>query len=251
MFLRTVQASAFRSIFEVLKDVLHDVNIVFSPEGMRILTLDTAKVTLIDLFLKADNFEEYECEDSNNVVAGVNMVNMFKLLKIIGSNDILTMRVDGLDKISITVENADKKSTTRFTLNILDINEEFFENPTPPDDTTETIMPSADFQRICRDMGNIAKKVAITRHDDKLSIACHGDFASQETSISFPETVENKMTGTYSLKYLNLFTKATGLSSNVVIRQTASANFLVLNYSVANLGYMDFYLASDNDPDDA
>ena len=251
MFLKTVQAAAFRSVFEVLKDVLHDVNIVFSPDGMRILTLDTAKVTLIDLFLKAENFEEYECDDGRPVVAGVNMVNMFKLLKIIGSNDILSIRVDGLDKVSIKVENSDKKSTTQFTLNILDINEEFFENPSPPDDTTETIMPSADFQRICRDMGNIAKKVAISRHDDKLTISCQGDFASQETSISFPETVENKMTGTYSLKYLNLFTKATGLSSNVIIRQTASMHFLVLNYSVANLGYMDFYLASDNDPEDA
>jgi proliferating cell nuclear antigen len=251
MFLRTVQATAFRSIFEVLKDVLHDVNIVFDDTGVKILTLDTSKVTLIDLHLPAENFEEYTPPESGSKeVAGINMSNMFKLLKIIGNNDILTMSITTTDKIDITVENAEKRSKTQFTLNLLDINEDFFESPETPPDLVETVMPSGDFQRICRDMGNIAKKVSISRHTDKLTIACQGDFASQSTEIQFPDTVEQSMDGTYSLKYLNLFTKATGLSSNVVLRQTASVNFLVLNYSVANLGYLDFYLASDVELED-
>jgi len=251
MFLRTVQATAFRSIFEVLKDVLHDVNIVFDDAGVKILTLDTSKVTLIDLHLPAENFEEYTPPASGSKeVAGINMTNMFKLLKIIGNNDILTMSITTTDKIDITVENAEKRSKTQFTLNLLDINEDFFESPETPPDLVETVMPSGDFQRICRDMGNIAKKVSISRHTDKLTIACQGDFASQSTEIQFPDNVEQSMDGTYSLKYLNLFTKATGLSSNVVLRQTASVNFLVLNYSVANLGYLDFYLASDVELED-
>lgn len=251
MFLRTIQASAFKSIFEVLKDVLHDINVVFDETGMRILTLDTAKVTLIDLHLLAENFEEYRCDEGDRkVVAGINMVNMFKLLKIVGNSDILTMSITTSDKVNITIENSEKNSTTRFTLNLLDINEDFFESPEQPDDIVETAMPSADFQRICRDMGNLAKRVSICRHGSKLTISCHGDFASQSTDIEFPLEVPEKMDGTYSLKYLNLFTKATGLSSTVVLRQTATANFLVLNYSVANLGYLDFYLASENDSSD-
>jgi proliferating cell nuclear antigen len=251
MFLRTIQASAFKSIFEVLKDVLHDINVVFDETGMRILTLDTAKVTLIDLHLLAENFEEYECgEGDKKVVAGINMVNMFKLLKIVGNNDILAMSITSTDRVNITVENSEKNSTTQFTLNLLDINEDFFESPEMPGDAVETVMPSADFQRICRDMGNLAKKVSISRHGTKLAISCHGDFASQTTEIEFPAEVKEKIDGVYSLKYLNLFTKATGLSSTVVLRQTATANFLVLNYSVANLGHLDFYLASDNEQDE-
>jgi proliferating cell nuclear antigen len=246
MFLRTIQASAFKSIFEVLKDVLHDINVVFDETGMRILTLDTAKVTLINLHLLADNFEEYKCDPNQvKVVAGINMVNMFKLLKIVGNNDILSMSITTTDKVKITVENSEKNSTTHFTLNLLDINEDFFESPEIPGDVVETVMSSADFQRICRDMGNLAKKVSICRHSTKLTISCQGDFASQSTDIEFPQEVPDTMDGTYSLKYLNLFTKATGLSSNVVMRQTASANFLVLNYAVASLGYLDFYLASE------
>ena len=61
MKLVTIQASAFKSTFEVLKDILNDVNIYFRPHGMYIVTLDTARTSLIDIFLAADNFEEYEC----------------------------------------------------------------------------------------------------------------------------------------------------------------------------------------------
>ena len=61
MKLTTIQASAFKSTFEVLKDILNDVNVFFRPDGMYIVTLDTARTSLIDMHLAAENFEEYEC----------------------------------------------------------------------------------------------------------------------------------------------------------------------------------------------
>ena len=79
MKFKTVQASAFKSAFEVLKDILNDVNVYFTPQGIRILTLDTARAALVDLYLGADNFEEYECK--HDVLAGLNIANTFKLLK--------------------------------------------------------------------------------------------------------------------------------------------------------------------------
>ena len=56
MKFKTIQASALKSAFEVLKDILNDVNIYFTPEGVRILTLDTARVALVDMFLESSNF---------------------------------------------------------------------------------------------------------------------------------------------------------------------------------------------------
>ena len=59
MKLVTIQASAVKSIFEVLKDILNDVNIYFRPDGVYIVTLDTARTSLVDMYLAADNFEQY------------------------------------------------------------------------------------------------------------------------------------------------------------------------------------------------
>ena len=93
MKLVTIQASAFKSTFEVLKDILNDVNIYFRPQGMYIVTLDTARTSLIDIFLAADNFEEYECTQEE-IIAGINISNTFKLLKTITNNDVLKIEIN-------------------------------------------------------------------------------------------------------------------------------------------------------------
>ena len=92
MRLATIQASAIKSTFEVLKDILNDVNIYFKPDGMYIVTLDTARTSLVDMFLSADNFEEYECEQE--IIAGINVSNTFKLLKSISNTDVLILSID-------------------------------------------------------------------------------------------------------------------------------------------------------------
>ena len=54
----SIQASAFKAVFEVLKDILNDVNVYFKSTGVRVITLDTARSALVDMFLGAENFEE-------------------------------------------------------------------------------------------------------------------------------------------------------------------------------------------------
>ena len=79
MKLVTIQASAIKSTFEVLKDILNDVNVYFNPDGMTITSLDTARVALVDVFLSADNFDEYTCE--NPIIAGINIPTPSSFLK--------------------------------------------------------------------------------------------------------------------------------------------------------------------------
>ena len=242
--LRTIQATAIRSIFEVLKDIINDVNVYFSPAGIKILTLDIARVTLVHVFLAAENFEEYSCP--NEIAAGLNMANTHKLLKSVGNNDTLFMRIDNRDVLEIIVENTVKKSSTSYKLKLLDINEDILEVPAIHMDVITTL-PSMDFQRITRDMGNLANDITITRDGTMLELACQGDFADQRTEIEYPEHVE-RVGNVFSLKYINLFTKATGMCSSVQLMQdTQNDGVIVFRYSIANLGDMKFYLAAKMD----
>jgi proliferating cell nuclear antigen len=108
-------------------------------------------------------------------------------------------------------------------------------------------MPSADFQRICRDMNNIGTEIIISRNDKEFVIQCYGDFANQVTVINCDEQFDGLVKGEYSLKYLNLFTKATMMCATVQIFQQSDGNFLTLKYNVANLGELNFYLATKVD----
>lgn len=246
MKLKTVQASAFKALFEVLKDVLNDVNIIFEPKGLTILTLDTARVSLIDLHLPAENFEEYDCD--KQILAGINISNTFKLFKTISNNDTLEISITDRDVMDIHIKNADKKTDTKFQLKLLDINDDQIVLPNIQTSVVTT-MPSIDFQRACRDMQNLASDVVITRKPSKFIISCQGDFANQETTIECddPDPFENTLSGIYSLKYLNIFTKATGMCSTVQLFQEDNNRFLILKYNVANLGDLRFFLAKKSD----
>ena len=116
MKLVTIQASAFKSTFEVLKDILNDVNIYFRPQGMYIL--DTARTSLIDIFLAADNFEEYECTQEE-IIAGINISNTFKLLKTITNNDVLKIEINSKEHMDIEISSEAKKTNTKFQLKLI------------------------------------------------------------------------------------------------------------------------------------
>jgi proliferating cell nuclear antigen len=104
-----------------------------------------------------------------------------------------------------------------------------------------------DFQRIARDMGNLASDICIKREGTVLELSCRGDFADQTTEIEYPEHVAC-VGNTFSLKYINLFTKATGMCSSVQLMQdTENDGVIVFRYSIANLGDMKFYLAAKMD----
>jgi proliferating cell nuclear antigen len=241
MKLVTIQASAFKSTFEVLKDILNDVNIYFKPDGMYVVTLDTARTSLVDMFLSADNFEEYQC-DQDEIIAGINISNTFKLLKTITNNDVLKIEINSKEYMNIEITSESKKTSSTFQLKLLDINESRIEVP-EIEMSTITTLPSADFQRLCRDMSNIGTDIEIKRSGKQINFSCQGDFANQDTSIECTEESQT-ITGLYSLKYLNIFTKATSMCASVQIIQETGNRFLILKYNVANLGELKFYLAT-------
>ena len=243
MHLKTIQASALKSVFEVLKDIINDVNVYFTEKGVHVLTLDTARVTLVHMVLGAENFEEYEC--SQNIIAGLNMANVYKLLKSITSQDTLTISITGRDYMDMIIENTVKKSFTNFKLKLLDINEDILDLP-DIEMNLVTTLPSIDFQRYTRDMGNLSNEISIFRQGNTLELSCFGDFANQKTDIECPEDgPENQVGGTFSLKYINLFTKATNMCSSIQIMQDSNNENMpiVFRYTIANLGDLKFYLA--------
>ena len=246
--LLTVQSSSIRTLCDVLKETLNDVNFCFSNEGMKVMAMDGSHVALISLKLYASRFEYYYC--ANKIYVGLNMTSFFKLIKTVTNTDTVCFYIDSENthEFCIRIENADKNSKTVFKLKMLDIDEEELKIPDIELDSVIT-MPSNDFQRLCRDMNNISEAIEITVCDDCLKLKCEGEFACQETLIG--ETTHglafskkrDVVGGRFSLKYINLFTKSTNLSNTLDIYLKSDFP-LMLKYNVANLGDIMFVLAS-------
>lgn len=241
--LKTIQANAFRTVFEVLKDIINDVNLIFRPDGLMVVTLDTARVTLVHMFMPAENFEEYTCDQE--CIAGLNVANTYKLLKSVTNTDTLSMTIDEQYLLHIKIENSTKRSCTSFDFKLLDINDDMLSVP-EIEMTVLTTIPSVDFQRVTRDMHNLAQDIHIKRTHGTLELECEGGFASQKTVIECVEPGPVKPVGNiFSLKYINMFTRATSLCASVQLMQHAEDDNMpiVFRYSVANLGELKFYLA--------
>ena len=218
----TVQASAFRILIEALKEILTDANFEFDSNGLKLVTMDSSHTVLVHLRLNAENFEKYEC--SQRLVLGINLINMHKLMKIMGNNDTLKLIVDkdNLSYLNIIIENSDKNAITKFKLNLMDLNEENIEVPSP-DFESVINMPSIDFQKICRDMHNLTEEIEIKSVSNQLIFGCKGQFAEQETimgassnGLTFLQNSENNIIqGVYALKHLVLFSKCTNLCNCV------------------------------------
>ena len=248
LYLKTVQSSALRTLIEVLKDVLNDVNIVFDASGIKIMAMDGSHVALIHMKLDADKFEHYFCSERLNL--GVCMGSWFKLMKTVNNCDTVALFVDenNPNELGISIENADKNSSTTFMLKLLDIDSHDLNIPDVEINCIVT-MPSNDFQRMCRDMLNIGDTVQITSDSEGLHFRCNGDFASQETLIGeathglvFSKRDDESISGSFALKYINFFTKSTNLCNTIELY--LKENYpLILKYNVANLGEIRFCLA--------
>mgnify|MGYP001216331793 CR=1 FL=1 len=247
---QTVQSSAFRILIEALKEILTDANLEFDESGMKIMAMDSSHTVLVHLKLNANNFDVYKC--SGKIIIGVNMINLFKLIKTMGNNDTLTLYVeeDNESVLGIRIENTEKNSITKYKLNLMDLHEENIQIP-PPTFSSVITMPSMDFQKICRDMHNLADELEIKSLGNQLVFSCNGDFASQETSIGETNNgmafIKNHspdeiVQGVFALKHLVLFSKCTNLCNSIEL-YLKNDYPLIIKYSVASLGEIKLCLA--------
>lgn len=250
--IRTVQAGAFRTLIEALKEILTEANLEFDQTGIKVMSVDETHTVLVYLRLYNDRFENYFCPVK--YILGVNMIYFFKLIKTMGNNDSLTLYLPASNpnKLGIRMENSEKSTVTNYFLKLFDTNVDEIQIPNL---TFSSIihMPSVDLQKICRDMNALGEKldIEITSSGSDLVFRCEGDFAEQETIMS-----ENNNTmkvqksgssaevinGSYQLKHLHLFTKCTSLCPSIEMYMKNDYP-LILKYTVANLGDIRLVLA--------
>ena len=54
---KTIQANAFKTLIEALKEILNDANLEFDEHGIKIKAMDSSHTVLVYLKLEANKFE--------------------------------------------------------------------------------------------------------------------------------------------------------------------------------------------------
>jgi proliferating cell nuclear antigen len=255
--IKTVQIAPFRTLMTALKDILLETNITFEPDGIRIINMDKSHTILAHLYLAAQNFEFYECK-KEKIIIGVNMFHLFKLINSIDNDDTLTIYIESSDYVdgivshlALKFENGEIKQCKTQKLRLIEPEPEELQYP---DVKFSSIinLPSADFQKIIRDLSCISDKLEIKSVGNELIFKCSGQFASAEIhraesdgSMGFilKQDSSKIIQGEFSLKNLGYFIKCTNLCQQIEVYLENDLP-LVVKYDVASLGSIRLCLAA-------
>jgi proliferating cell nuclear antigen len=223
--------------------------------GLIMKEINKSGTILVYSKLDADKFDKYKYNYSKKkITIGVNLDNLLIILKCMSNMDKMTWALDDEDinKLIIILENTDKKEKKIFRLNLSDLDDEKFEVD-PIQFPYAAYFPSSDFHKYCKDLSLITEKIEIKCTNNKVSFGikgadiCDADFEISETNggLSIDVNTDNKneiVQGVFSLKWLNVFTKCTNLSPQVIL-YLKNDYPLIIKYAVAALGEVKFVLS--------
>jgi len=249
---RLQQASLLKKILESIKDLVTDANFDCSSGGIALQAMDSSHVSLVNLLLRSDGFEHFRCDKT--LTLGINLASFAKILKCSGNDDIVTLKAeDATDTITFMFESPKQERISDFELKLLNIDSETLGIP-DTEYQTQVKMPASEFQRICRDLTVLGDTVVISATKEGIKFSVKGDLGTGNIVVrptSDVDTKDNEKTSidlnepvtlTFALRYLNFFTKATPLSSSVTLSLSKEVP-LVVEYKIEDMGYIRFYLA--------
>jgi len=217
MELNTTQISEFKTLVSCLKDILSDTNIVFTRAGVKIITIDKLKKTLVDLVLPADNFDTYSCE-SEKIVIAVDMVQFHKIIHGLEADDELTIKYsDGSEYLDFVFKNSNRNKQLSLKLIEADGSDSAVPNLVY---SHISKIDSSEFKKCAKTL--IADEVSIITKDKDLMFKSDGSYVTTSVSFSkveYLETTNVEINQRFLLKSMSAFTKCCALSSTVTISQ--------------------------------
>lgn len=169
----SAKAEVFSSIFQHMKLFTESINIMFEPGRMFIQAMDSARVSIVEMYLPADWFDKYENTKGGTITLGINTTIMFKVLSTRDKiqSILLTYDMDQSDKLGIEFTSESKSVFNKnFEIPLMDLDEEMMEIP-PMEYQAEFSLPSSNFASIVSQMKLFGDTLQFECSEDKIQMS--------------------------------------------------------------------------------
>ncbi|HXV65700.1 MAG TPA: proliferating cell nuclear antigen (pcna) [Nitrosopumilaceae archaeon] len=238
---KTSGSDDLKAIISAISTLVEEATFVANAEGITFRGMDPSHVALIDISWPNSAFEKYECD--NDIKFGVRVDEFSKLIKRAEKQDSIEIGISEDNLLLVTI-GKNKKYKMRL------IESSASDTPLPkiPYDAKIGLASSA-FDKILGDVQVVSDYLTIKATTSKAEFSGKGD--SGEVVIDLEKgmeqltdiSVKQESVGTYSLEYLNPVVKAVGTTAGSVTCEYSSAKPLRIEFKVANIGRIHFYLA--------
>merc|ERR1712125_67808 len=241
-----------KEVVDAMKDLCKDVNFDCSEKGLQVQSMDSSHVALVSLLLRESAFSDFKCDRPTSL--GMNVDSLSKILKMCGPTDSLKLRwQNDADTVSFQCETGEEDRISEFDLKLMQIESEHMEIPEQQYKVTAK-MPSAEFQRICRDLKEFGETMQIKASKEGVTFSVQGDIGAGNVMLKPREsekpdemvalTVLEPTTATFALRYLANFAKAAPLCGSVELSLGPDSPLSVkYDLDKSDNGHLQFYLA--------
>jgi len=138
-------------------------------------------VALVSLNLSMDGFESYRAD--SNMVLGVSIANLAKVMKLSDNSDSITLQADQeATHLKIIFENAKNERKTEFNLNLITIDSEHLAIPETEYQSVVTIN-SNEYTKICKELFALSETVQVTTSPDSVTFSVEGEVGSGSVKL--------------------------------------------------------------------
>ncbi|XP_018017642.1 proliferating cell nuclear antigen [Hyalella azteca] len=248
---RLVQGALLKKVMEAIKELLNEASFDCAHSGILLQAMDNSHVSLVSLNLRREGFDKYRCD--RNLVMGMNLSSMSKILKCASNDDIITMKAqDNADTVTFVFESPKQEKISDYEMKLTNLDQDHLGIP-ETEYSCVIKLPSAEFARICRDLSQFGESIVISCTKEGVKFSAAGDIGTANIKLAQTATVDKEedavmvdmqepVTLTFACKYLNMFTKATPLSPQVCLSMSPDVP-LVVEYKIEDIGHIRYYLA--------
>merc|ERR1711973_36979 len=221
--------------------------------------MDNSHVSLVSVSLRSDGFDKFRCD--RQLSMGMNLSSMSKILRCAANDDIITIKAqDQADMVTFMFESPNQEKMADYEMKLMNLDAEHLGIP-ETDYAAVIKMPSAEFQRVIRDLSQFGESLVISCTKEGVKFSAAGDIGvgniklAQSAKVDKEEEavvieMQEPVSLTFVCRYLNSFTKATSLSKSVQLSMSPEVP-LVVEYKIEDIGHVRYYLAPKIEDEEA
>ena len=257
---KTNEGYTMKILAELLQHNIKTACFDIDDKSIRLRMMDSHRKILLDAELYAENFSIYKFKPRNKLSIGINLNHYHKMLKSIKKKDsiILFIEEETPGDLGIRVVPRENNRVTTSFIKIQNVQNLDIE--LPDGYLKPIIVPSNEYQKMCKDMNNIGNTIAVKSQGFFIKFLCNaGSIYSRE--VTFGETCgedeednNNEMNAiSYSQDFdteqLSRIIKISGLNNTMQIFPGENLP-LLFKSNIGNLGKISIFVKSKRQIED-
>lgn len=223
--MRTQHTPQWRTLLDVLKEVIPESPVTFTKSFMKITASDANNIALVDAAITS---EYYFCREETTVGLNVSLLHgVVRNLTTIGFILELLLLKNDPNHLRVRIINTNKRTSIFHKLKLLRLDEDEMVMD-EPDFSRVISIQAIDFQKYIKELSFISNKIKLKVTKTCLSMSANGSKGSTTTKI-YPTTNglsyvhqeqgEFDVQGTFSAKYLEKFSRPLDKQVQIFVRE--------------------------------